>query len=38
MCGCGGSEYVCEKHYQEGLEYMIKECGSVEKYLDEKAW
>ena len=33
MCGCGGSGYVCQKHYDEFIEEMKKECGSVEAFL-----
>ncbi len=33
MCGCGGSEYVCEKHHLPHQEIMKKEEGSVESYL-----
>ena len=38
MCGCGGSEYVCEKHHKSHQEYMIKEEGSVKAYLDKHSW
>lgn len=31
MCGCGGSGYVCDRHYEE-----IR--GTVEAELDEKCW
>jgi len=37
MCGCGGSAYVCQKHYDEGIQNMVKECGSVEAYLDKNS-
>jgi len=33
-CGCGGSMYVCEKHYQE----FIKHAEPLDKFLAENSW
>ena len=37
-CGCGGSEYVCEKHQEKMEKSMIKKEGSVEAYLAKHSW
>jgi hypothetical protein len=37
-CGCGGSAFVCGAHHAEFVEVMIKECGSVEAFLEERSW
>ena len=34
MCGCGGSMYVCPKHYHE----FIKANAPIEEYLAERAY
>lgn len=34
LCGCGGSEYVCQKHYDK----LIKENQPIEKYLAKHSW
>ena len=38
MCGCGGSQYVCETHYESFKKHMIEKYDSIEQYLCEKAW
>ena len=38
LCGCGGSEFVCEKHHISHQKMMIKKEGSVKKYLNKYSW
>ena len=38
MCGCGGSGYVCQNHYEKIIETMKKESGSVEEFLNKHSW
>lgn len=38
MCGCGGSEYVCQTHYNTFIADAIKECGTLEKFLAKHSW
>lgn len=38
-CGCGGSMYVCDRHYIDMTHnIMIKKCGSVNAYLEKYAY
>lgn len=38
MCGHGGSLYVCDPCYKNSMENMIKEEGTVEKYLSKNCF
>ena len=37
MCGCGGSAYVCQTHYDEFIKENT-ESELLEKFLADKAW
>jgi len=38
MCGCGGSMYVCEEHYDRFILDAMNTHGSIELFLKERAW
>lgn len=38
MCGCGGSCFVCRKHYDDFISDAIEKYGSVEEFLKEESF